>query len=155
MQVKHLHELGAQHIIVIDMPNQGLTPLLNSSGHWFMKGFYQYLTAQMNSRLYNKLTPHKLGFYVKIININPILLKIVDAPDHSIRVGGKDFLFDNITDPGCDSPPAPYNGELAISCIVPPAHEHYLFADELHPTTYAHELIAIIMVHQILSDSQL
>lgn len=151
-QVKYLHSLGAQHIIVIDFPDQGMAPLLNKS--WFNRYFYQYLTSYTNSRLYSELTPHKLGFYVKVIKINEILRQIIQSPDQSITVADKKFQFDNIADAGCNfSPNDP--DKLAISCIVPKEHEHYLFADQLHPTTYAHQLIASVIQQQILADNNL
>jgi len=107
---------GVQHILVLNMPDLGLTPSYRNSG----KGAQG---TQLSSYFNTKLAAALQGSGVKLFDTFALLDDIVANPSK--------YGFTNVTAP-C------YNGLFHV-CSNP---NGYLFWDTLHPTTYAHYLLA-------------
>lgn len=113
--VSHLRAAGAKHIVVVDVPNLGLTPRAR------MQGSTTQIIATGLSVMYNTLLNTALNAMdKKIIRVSAfdILNTLAASP--------ATFGFTNIQDMG----------------YLSPAGDTYLFWDDLHPTTRAHQYIA-------------
>ena len=107
---------GVQHILVLNMPDLGVTPSYRNSGK-------SAQGTQLSSYFNTKLAAALQGTGVKSFDTFALLDDIVANPSK--------YGFSNVTDP-C------YNGLFKV-CSNPNA---YLFWDTIHPTTYAHYLLA-------------
>ena len=147
--VDQLSQRGAERVVVLSLPNIGVTPLILSQG----------TVAEQNAKnltfIFNSLLNQKLGaFRKKNRHVKILYFDTYSALDNLIKNAkeGKTtygFLFDNVTDPVCTYPPSQVNEPLAIYCtgeIAP----HYLFADLVHPTDQAHRVLSLELEEQIL-----
>jgi phospholipase/lecithinase/hemolysin len=113
---RSLHTAGAENIVVVDLPNIGLTPRAASGGPASVAGA-TYLSVYFNQLLAAGLD--SIGFPVIRVSAFNLLNDIVAQPAA--------YGFTNVTDPGI------YYG---------PAADTFLFWDDIHPTTRAHGLVA-------------
>ena len=115
--VQGLQVLGAQHILVPGMPDLGLTPFGQTTG----AADASAISAYFNALLRNSL-PEGARFY----NTSALLHRVVNNPAA--------YGFTNVTsqciDPSTANP---------TPCANP---DQYLFWDDLHPTTKAHQILA-------------
>lgn len=107
---------GVQHILVLGMPDLGLTPSYRNSGK-------STQGTQLSSYFNTKLVAALHGTGAKYFDTFSLLDDIVADPAK--------YGFTNVKDP-C------YDGLFHV-CSNP---NQYLFWDTLHPTTYAHYLLA-------------
>jgi phospholipase/lecithinase/hemolysin len=114
-EVKALHKVGANHIMVANLPNLGLTPSVRALGS------DAQTLATYASITFNKKLAFKLPDYVQQFDTFSNLEKVVNNPAA--------FNLTNITDPCFDG---------ANVCSEP---DKYLYWDDLHPTTAVHKLI--------------
>jgi len=114
-EVKALHKIGANHIIVANLPNLGLTPNVRALG------INAQTIATYASITFNKKLKFKLPDFVQQFDTFANLEKVVNNPAA--------FNLTNITDPCFDG---------ANVCSDP---DKYLYWDDLHPTTVVHKLI--------------
>lgn len=148
-QILHLHELGAKHILVIGVPNIGLTPLLRKSIVGQL--MYQIIVNHMDALLQRNL--HYLPFYVRYVDANKILHEVINSNGKQITVAKQTFTFNDVKDGACL--PEKKRKTLALYCRYRKNTQHYLFADKVHPTSYGHKLIAVYLKHIILEDKKL
>jgi len=107
---------GVQHILVLGMPDLGVTPSYRNAGHGD-------LGTQLSAYFNTKLVAALKGTGAKYFDTFSLLDDIVKNPSK--------YGFTNVTDP-C------YKGLFHV-CSNP---NGYLFWDTIHPTTYAHYLLA-------------
>ena len=115
-----LYAAGARDIVLMNMPNLGATPLLNGENGLLDMPYYGEGLAQgYNVAL--SVTQALLAYYLPDLNIYSI--DVFSLMDEFINGG----YFDNTTN-------------MLIANLG--SNESYLFWDDIHPTTYAHSLIA-------------
>jgi outer membrane lipase/esterase len=117
-----LNSLGAQHMLVMNMPNLGMTPLLNRTPY---SGLFNDLSAGHNQLLEGSVANLRTGLGVEIIYVD-----VETALDH-ILASPALFNFSNSTDACLSMPEA---------CFVDP--DSFVFWDDIHPTAATHELLA-------------
>jgi phospholipase/lecithinase/hemolysin len=118
-----LHAMGAQHFLVWNVANAGLTPAARLSG---TIAAATLATTTFNGLLVNALTPLQLGGINLIpFDANALITAIVTTPQL--------FGLTNVVDP-CVTPGIP-----SFTCQTP---NEYLFWDGIHPTAAGHALIA-------------
>lgn len=121
-----LAAMGAQNFLVPNLPDLGNLPATRN----------QQSSVQLNEliRLHNQglaqslqQLSSRLGSEVEIIplNVNEIYNRVLDNP--------ADFGFRNVTEP-C------VNQQRGMICQNP---QEYLFWDDIHPTTFAHEKLGV------------
>jgi phospholipase/lecithinase/hemolysin len=121
--VSLLHAMGAQHFLVWNVPNAGLTPAARLSG---TTASATLATATFNGLLVNALTPLQLaGIDLLPFDANALITAIVAAPQL--------YGLTNVVD-ACVTP-----GTSPFTCQTP---NEYLFWDGIHPTEAGHALIA-------------
>lgn len=126
--VTSLAGVGAQNIMVVNLPNLGLIPISSSNSQ--VSSTLSYLSGTYNSGLAQTLNALKpqLGTDVNLtfLDTNSLFNQIITNP--------AEFNFTNVTD-ACLS---------VLSCVSGNQNEQnqYLFWDGIHPTTAGHQLIA-------------
>ncbi|AFY82468.1 phospholipase/lecithinase/hemolysin [Oscillatoria acuminata PCC 6304] len=131
-----LAAMGAQNFLVPNLPDLGNLPATRN----------QQSSVQLNEliRLHNQglaqslqQLSSRLGSEVEIIplNVNEIYNLVLDNP--------ADFGFRNVTEP-C------LNQQRGMTCQNP---QEYLFWDDIHPTTFAHEKLGVY-AFQLLENSE-
>ncbi|HEY9658928.1 MAG TPA: SGNH/GDSL hydrolase family protein, partial [Allocoleopsis sp.] len=114
---------GAKNILVAELPNLGLTPLLVSKGQDQVKAITN-LTQQFNAALITALN----GIKSSAPNSNIILSDTFKA-SNAVAANPSAFGFTNITDSLLKNLPVPNPSE-------------YFFWDDFHPTTQGHNVFA-------------
>ncbi|PHQ79237.1 MAG: hypothetical protein COB66_07255 [Coxiella sp. (in: Bacteria)] len=146
-EVKILYDAGARHIYVLNLPPMGDTPLMNKSA--LFKTIGNQVSEQFNAALIVKLASlHEDGIEnTPVVNIYQLLTDITTEIDtkHIYTEPGTALTLTDDSDPAClDSVESSL--ALAINCKnwVPEAkQQQYLFADNVHPTDTAHQILAI------------
>jgi phospholipase/lecithinase/hemolysin len=128
--INTLHNLGAQYIVVPNLPNLSRVPYTSITG--LDEILPPQLSQNFNSALELALT--SLPFDTISIDLFSLLEQIATNPSK--------FGFTNITDPF-----------LSIDDDEASNPEQYLFWDDIHPTTRAHQIIAESFRSQILDPS--
>ena len=124
-----LQAVGAQHILVVNLPDLGLTPYADSIGQ---AAQLTALSAAFNSALQAALAGPELR--ATFIDIFSTFQNVVANP--------ATFGLTNVTD-------AAFNGAAVVGN---PAD--YLFWDSVHPTAAGHQLIAEAMLDAISSEGE-
>ncbi len=115
--VTQLRARGAKHIVVVDLPNIGLTPRARAAGP-AVAG-----TAAFLSTVYNELLNTALDSAdKKIVRVSAFNILTMLASNPAA------FGLTNVTDPGI--------------ALFPLPADSYLYWDDLHPTTIAHRVLA-------------
>ena len=118
-----LRAMGAEHFLVWNVPNAGLTPAARVSG---TTSPATLATTTFNGLLFTALTPLQLaGINIIPFDANALITAIVAAPQL--------FGLTNVVD-ACVTPGTP-----PFTCQIP---DVYLFWDGIHPTKAGHALIA-------------
>jgi phospholipase/lecithinase/hemolysin len=115
--VRRLRAAGADHIVVVDLPDIGLTPRALAAGPAIAAGA-TLLSAQFNQLLNGAL--NQLDFPVVRVSAFALLRDMAANPAA--------YGFTNVTTPGILGFPAPA--------------DTFLFWDDVHPTTRAHRFVA-------------
>ncbi|GAB6094228.1 hypothetical protein JCM14469_04800 [Desulfatiferula olefinivorans] len=110
-----LAQAGARNIVVMNMPNLGATPLLNGAPETSVPGTQLAMG-------FNVALAQALDMFANS-GLNLITIDVFGMMNDFIANG----VFDNSTD---------------MLSTADDAQGTYLFWDEIHPTTYAHSLIA-------------
>jgi outer membrane lipase/esterase len=151
-QVQKLHRMGARHIIVINLPDFGVAPAFKSPVKCLI---FTEIASQLNNRLAEGLAQKKLGFHVMQFDAFHLLEKLVHSYPKGLVINGKSYKFKNITTPACGNKAVMQDKKMAIECFALPGTSHYLFMDDVHPTTYAHKLIAMLLLNHVKADKKL
>ncbi len=128
--MKSLIELGAENIMVFNLPNLGNIPLLNESVDGFCPSDNQFdgdclndLTIAHNNGLANLLSSFSSERNLIQVDINTLF---------NNTINNSSSLFTNVTD-GC------FDSTIPSVCSNP---DQFFFWDNVHPTAVAHQLIA-------------
>ena len=127
--INTLKNNGANYILVPNIPDIGLTPTAIAAGAGFQSSG-TLLANMYNQSMYN-------GAGATGANIIPLdtfsLLQQVTANPTA-------YGFTNVTQPACTTASSLVCGSSNL--VVPGANESYFFADGIHPSGRAHQLIA-------------
>lgn len=129
MGINSLISAGAENILVMNMPNLGMTPLMNGHNTVLGPPFVDdpvggaMLAAGFNATLDAAITP-----YSSMINLFEV--DVFDMMGQLIADG----MFDNYTN---------------MLQLDPSSSDSYMFWDAIHPTTYAHSLIAEVAYNEV------
>ena len=127
--IKALKDNGANYILVPNIPDIGLTPTAIAAGAGFQS------SGTMLANLYNQ-TMYS-GAVATGANIIPLdtfsLLQQVAANPTA-------YGFTNVTQPACTTASSLLCGSNNL--VTPGANENYFFADGIHPSGRAHQMIA-------------
>jgi outer membrane lipase/esterase len=124
-----LESAGARYVLVPTMPDVGLTPFGLSQGAAGSAGITQ-LVAGYNATLFGGL--QAAGLRVIPLDTFHFLREITADP--------ATYGFTNVTTPACGA--APSLGCNPANFLDPSAAQTYAFADGVHPTTAAHQMLA-------------
>jgi phospholipase/lecithinase/hemolysin len=135
--IQALYQVGARYILVFNLPELGDTPLasdsetINPSQLNQLSNIHNTLLNEALEQLRQSLTGVELG----LVDIRALFKMVIANPGQ--------FDLNNVTD-SC----------LIVACSRP---EQYLFWDQLHPTTAAHQIIAetVFSSLQLYSQSNL
>ena len=124
--VQSLATVGARNILVVNLPNLGDTPLLNDTP---VSDSFNTLAQAHNSSLNTTIgnLRQSLGSGVNLfsLDVNSLFSDAINNPAN--------YGFTNVTDACIDN----------VQCVTDPnVQNQYLFWDQIHPTTVAHELVA-------------
>ena len=134
-----LQAAGAEYVLVATVPDLGLTPSFRAQGPAGMAGGTALSTAY-NTALFGGLA--QSGLSVIPVDTFTFLQEVAANPG--------EYGFSNITGTACQ----PQVTTQSLTCnpgtyVSPDAPNTYLFADGVHPTTRAHELVADLAVSMI------
>lgn len=142
-EVALLGQRGAKRVVVLSLPNLGLTPFINSiaqaTSNPALPGSMKTLTFSFNSMLNQRLgavistVPVKV-LYVDVYRLLDNLVATTKAGKPYV-VDGQAFTFTNYTTPACGT----------VSAIECPSGTPtgYVFADGLHPTDETHRVLSL------------
>ena len=134
---------GATHVVVVNVPNVGLSPkgIASPDGGANLTQLSQLFNADLNTALQAD------GLQGKIIQIDSYTW--VDQIIANFQANG--FTVTN-TGQACDPTKTPDDTSLLCSpatYVTANADQTYMFADDLHPTTHLHTLFAQYVEQQI------
>lgn len=143
-QIGALQAAGAQHIVVVNLPDIGLTPAFRgTAGQTSVSG----LVFVYNSTLNQGLASLQDGIIP--INAYGLINEVLADPGS--------YGFTNTTATACNTALLPNGSSLFCSpaaYVSPGANETYLFADGVHPSGAAHAMLARVVVATIKAPGQ-
>lgn len=150
LEVGRLSSAGAKRVVVLSLPNIGLTPLISGAA---ISTNNPSLPATMKtlSFTFNSMLNMQLGLIIKQYKIKVLYIDVYTLLDNVIQatqqgrpyvVAGQSFQFVNYTSPACSTVPT------AIYCPSD-APNGYIFADTLHPTDMAHRVLSLWVETQL------
>jgi phospholipase/lecithinase/hemolysin len=134
---------GATHVVVVNVPNIGLTPkgITSSDGGANLMQLSQLFNSDLNAALQAN------GLQGKVIQIDAYTW--ADQIIANFQANG--FVVSN-TSTACDPSKTPDDTALLCSpatYVTSNADQTYIFADDIHPTTRLHSLFAQFVEQQI------
>lgn len=134
---------GATHVVVVNVPNVGLSPkgLASADGGANLSQLSQLFNTTLNAALQSN------GLQGKVIEIDSYTW--ITQAIANYQANG--FTVSN-TAQACDPSKTPDDTSLLCSpatYVAPNADQTYMFADDLHPTTHLHTLFAQFVEQQI------
>jgi len=134
---------GATHVVVVNVPNIGLTPdgITSSDGGANLTQLSQMFNSDLNAALQAD------GLQGKVIQIDSYTW--ADQIIANFQANG--FAVSN-TSTACDPAKTPDDTSLLCSpatYVTSNADQTYMFADDIHPTTRLHSLFAQFVEQQI------
>ena len=122
--INDLVNAGAQNILVMNMPNLGITPLMNGQkGGPDNSAAGTQLASSFNKALDAALNPYRSTINLFEVDVFTIMGELIT-----------DGYFDN------------YTNKLKYNL---PTNAPYMFWDDIHPTTYTHGLIAEAVYNEV------
>lgn len=136
---------GAQYVLVATIPDIGLAPSFRAQGP-LAQGQGTALATAYNNALFGALAQNNLS--VIPVDTFHFLQEVAANP--------AEYGFSNITGTACQ----PQITAQSLTCnpatyVSPDAPNTYLFADGVHPTTRAHELVADMAISMIEGPRQI
>ncbi|TDG03880.1 lipase [Paraburkholderia guartelaensis] len=141
--VGQIVQAGATHVVVINVPNIGLSPkgITSADGGANLTQLSQLFNSTLNGAL------QTAGLQGKVIEVDSytwITQLIANFQTNGFSVSN--------TAQACDPSKTPDNTSLLCSpatYVAAHADQTYMFADDLHPTTHTHSLFAQFVEQQI------
>ncbi len=135
---------GAQRIVVMNLPDAGLSPSLKGRSAT-MKTFASTMVNAFNDKLAAGLATRQDG---RVIQVN------VNQRFSAWAANPAAYGFSNFTDVACNlTQPVPNLLGSSITCTtantVPGDVSRYAFADNVHPTPYANTLLADFVLSEM------
>ncbi len=127
--IQKLHDNGANYILVPNIPDVGLTPMLNGLGPT-LQAFGTGLSTQYNDALYTGVKG--TGANIIPLDTYSLLQKVAANPSA--------YGFTNVKDKACGNVSSLECGRSDL--VQQGAENSYFFADSVHPTGRAHRMIA-------------
>jgi outer membrane lipase/esterase len=144
-QVAQLKAAGATHIVVVDLPDLGATPLavkLNASTKLTQASeAYDALLQAMIKQYY---PPNSDGTRnVLFLDAGGLLRQISQQPlNIPFNFYGMSVTLKNVSDPACTTAKI-IGGETALTCTsYETSYQNYVFDDMEHPTDLGHQMMA-------------
>jgi outer membrane lipase/esterase len=140
--VARLAAAGAKRIVVVSLPNIGVTPFVNAlaATNPTLPGSLKNVTFTFNSMLNTQLGRVINQYHIKIlyVDVYDLLNNVILATQagRPYVVAGQSFQFVNATNAACSTV------VQAINCPST-APNGYIFADSIHPTDQAHRLLSV------------
>ena len=143
--VGQIVQSGATHVVVVNVPNIGLSPkgLTSADGGANLTQLSQLFNDNLNAALQSN------GLQGKVIQIDSY--RWVNRIVANFQANG--FTVSN-TGQACDPAKTPHDTALLCSpatYTAPNADQAYMFADDLHPTTHMHAIFAQFVEQQVAS----
>lgn len=146
--VKALHQAGAKNIVVVDLPNLGLTPLFGNN--LTESSAATAISYQFNSLANAILGSATLGFNVKSVDVYFLLTSIYNTivtqnQPYTYQFNGVTHTVTNVTGTACNQGANAILGSALICGYGENAdyHGNYFFTDGVHPTNEGSQLIAL------------
>ena len=133
--VASLIALGARNVVVMNVPNLGITPAYRSSAQ---SALATGIASEHNTILPGEIATlqKQTGVNIYYINANAGLAEILANPG---RFGIRNTTNECLLTPSC------VNGPKSVQ-------DTYLFWDDVHPTTAIHHYLAEIVSNQLLAE---
>lgn len=136
-EITRLTDRGAKRIVVLSLPNMGLSPFATTLG---IPASLKNASFTFNSMLNTQLgvIVQKNKAKILFVDLYNLLEKVVAAikAGKPFVIGGQSFKFSNYTDQAC----APAISAIYCTSTAP---TDYIFADLVHPTDMANRVIAL------------
>lgn len=127
--IKALKDNGANYILVPNIPDIGLTPTAIAAGAGFQS------SGTMLANMYNQtMYSSAVATGANIIPLDTFSLL------QQVAANPKAYGFTNMTQKACNTPSSLLCGSNNL--VAPGANESYFFADGIHPSGRAHQMIA-------------
>lgn len=142
-----LKSAGANYVVVYNLPNIGLTPsFVNTANSASATQLATLYNLTLDSGL-NNLSAS--GLNIVPINVYGLLNEVIANPAA--------YGFSNVTDQACtgSSIQCGPQGSGATYTYPAGADKSYLFADDVHPTTAAHRLLAQAVLAELVAPKQM
>lgn len=142
---------GANYVVVYNLPDLGKTPSALASGTAASAGATQ-LAVLYNSTLSSGLTQlSNNGLNVVPVNTYALINEVVANPSK--------YGFANVTDAACGLTSSsvqcgPQGAGLPYS-YAPGTDQSYLFADGVHPTAAAHQMLSQVVLSELAAPGQI
>jgi outer membrane lipase/esterase len=145
--LQSLQNAGATHIIVLNLPPLGETPLFNGSLLSRLLG--NFLANYCNNQFLDAL--HKTNINVTIFDSYSTFENIVNQVKQTGEYDYGAYKITNATDSACYPHQFMKQAEIvfALNCIPPKNIDaaHYAFADWVHPSATAHHILALKLLY--------
>ena len=142
-QITALHNAGATHIIVFNQIALGDSPYINHS--WISRHIANELADYFNHRLKSELAKLKRhGIVVPVFDVHKAFNSLLEKINKTGVYSDDSVTLTNTKDMACLTSKKEPN-VLAIACrhwVAPSIYQHYVFADIVHPTNAAHQVLA-------------
>jgi outer membrane lipase/esterase len=143
-QIGTLQAAGANYIVVLNLPDIGLTPAFRGTPNQAsVSGLILIYNNTLNTALAN------LGDGIIPVNAYALVNEVLANPGA--------YGFTNVTSPACNIAVLPNNSSLfctPATYVAPGANETYFFADGVHPTGAAHRILAQAVIAEINAPGQ-
>ncbi len=171
-QAELLIDAGANHVVILNLPNLGSIPLITSQNSAAAVEAATLLSVYYNTSLTNSVNNSGFSSKILIVNIFDEMNYMVanGRTSDNITINGSPLYFTNVSDPACglivpgtvDTPTAaltctPLEGTVTsvnyengdYSNWTTPGQGMYLFTDAVHPSAEGHKAIQILVQNSI------
>ena len=144
MEIARLKNAGARHIVVTNLPDIGTTPGAITDGSAAQAQATRYVQT-FNHELYSQLAAQ--GIRVIPIDAYGLLHQLMNDAAH--------FGFTDISTAACTRP-SPFDSSLFCepSNYAAGADHTHIFADDVHPTTATHQILADYVLSVLAAPQQ-
>ena len=146
--LRELQNAGAKNILVLNLPNIGVTPLAIESSAADAATLTS-LSTTYNGQLNSGLAQLNKGIIP--VNAFGLLNQVIARPGA--------YGFTNVTTPACgigsDSVLCGPQGSIFPYTYAPGTNYSYLFADDVHPTTGADVMLAQVVLSELAAPQQI
>lgn len=159
--VTQLHQAGAKHIVVMDLPDLSETPefgtvirTLPSNLQTTLNQALELLAASIQQTYNVEFGQVSLGYKVYMVDVVGTMHNVYDAVvksggTYAFTFNGTSYKVTNFTTPLCTGSSLTCNGFNPAT--YDPVNNAGFFADGVHPSTQGHQIIANAIYNRILA----